>query len=76
MASLEVVLSMVDTVGLFLRAQGSAFVPMVGVKFGKHMQSLGSQGGLHMKPTRFVLSSPMQPKFIIPLASWYSALVE
>ena len=76
MGSLEVVLSMGDTVGLILRAQGSTFVPMVGVKSGKHMRSLESQGGLHMMPTRFVLSSPMQPKFIIPLASWYSALVE
>ena len=58
--------------GLFLRAQGSALVPKVVVKFGRHMRSLESQGGLHMKPIRFAFSSliyiSMQSKFNIPLA--------
>ena len=56
-----------DTVGLFLRAQGSAPVPKVVVKFGRHMRSLESQGGLHMKPIRFVFCSLMYSS--IPLAS-------
>ena len=61
-----------DTVGPFSRAQGSVVVPMVVVKYGEHLQSMESQGGLHMKPIRFAFSSlmysSMQSKFNIPLA--------
>ena len=61
-----------DSVKLFMRDQGRAMVPMVVVKYGKHLQSLESQGGIHMKPIRSVFSSlmySMKPKFNIPLAS-------
>ena len=47
-----------DTVGLSLRAQSRAMMPMVVVKSGEHMLSLESQGGLHTK-LKFASSSLM-----------------
>jgi hypothetical protein len=47
-----------DTVGLSLRAQSRAMMPMVVVQSGEHMLSLESQGGLHMKQ-KFASSSLM-----------------
>jgi hypothetical protein len=59
-----------DTVKL--KVQGRYMVPMMVVKYGGHLQSLECQGGIHMKPIRFVFSSlmySMQHKLNNPVAS-------